>query len=467
MRSRKLLLQWTSLFAILIIGASALITGGTASAEPTGPSAPTEIARLIADVARADQRLADLGAAVDREQEAVQKSLVDVESARTTSEKAQRDSDKARSAVQLADARITAAQNRFDEFATSMYINGPSDSVLTAVTAEDLMSSARTDQTFSIAFAQARAELERTRRELADQESAAKLAQSQADQAAQDARSRFDHAVQKLTGATAIFAQQQVDIDRAVADLRTARATLDQARLTQDTVITTAGSPSGGLRSSSDSTWDAAPAPTARQNQWDTAVPATPSANLSDPVAIINTVLQISASSAEVTASLGRQFLTKIGILAEPAATVSPGTSRVPRVYGQQAVEFVIRRGMSQRGVPYSWGGGNASGATRGIDQGAGTVGFDCSGLLVYAFAGVGIALPKYSGSQYNLGRRVPVAQMQRGDLICYGPNGSQHVSMYLGQGQMLEAPFTGSQVRVAPVRTSGMTSHVVRLIEY
>ena len=73
-------------------------------------------------------------------------------------------------------------------------------------------------------------------------------------------------------------------------------------------------------------------------------------------------------------------------------------------------------------------------------------------GVLVYAFAGVGIALPKYFGSQYNLGRRVPVAQMQRGDLIFYGPNGSQHVSMYLGRGQMREAPFTGSQVRVAPV---------------
>ncbi|SPX90510.1 cell wall-associated hydrolase, invasion-associated protein [Mycolicibacterium chubuense] len=86
---------------------------------------------------------------------------------------------------------------------------------------------------------------------------------------------------------------------------------------------------------------------------------------------------------------------------------------------------------------------------------------------MVFAFAGVGISLPKYSGAQYEKDRRVPVGEMRRGDLIFYGPNGSQHVAIYLGQGQMLESPFTGSQVRIAPVRTSGMTSHVVRLIDY
>lgn len=365
----------------------------------------------------------------------------------------------------MADGRITAAQNRFDEFAASMYMNGPSDSVLTAGTPEDLMSSVKTNQTLSIAFSQARADLEQRRLELVNHEATARAAQDQADRAAKDAQSLFDQAVRALTDATATFAQQQVDIDRAVDELRLARATLDQARQVQNAPSVTPGNDPAGPQASPSDTWDATSARGARQDQWDTTVPATPSANLSDPVAIINTVLQISASSAQVTANLGRQFLTKLGIIAEPAATATAGTSQVPRVYGQQAVEFVIRRGMSQLGVPYSWGGGNASGATRGIDQGAGTVGFDCSGLLVYAFAGVGIALPKYSGSQYNLGRRIPAAQMQRGDLIFYGPNGSQHVSMYLGQGQMLEAPFTGSQVRVAPVRTSGMTSHVVRLI--
>ena len=92
---------------------------------------------------------------------------------------------------------------------------------------------------------------------------------------------------------------------------------------------------------------------------------------------------------------------------------------------------------------------------------------FDCSGLMLYAFAGVGIKLDHYSGSQYNAGRKVPSSQMQRGDLIFYGPNASQHEAMYLGDGMMLEAPYTGSVVKISPVRSSGMTPYVTRLIEY
>ena len=94
-------------------------------------------------------------------------------------------------------------------------------------------------------------------------------------------------------------------------------------------------------------------------------------------------------------------------------------------------------------------------------------VGFDSSGLIVYAFAGVGILLPHYSGFQYETGRKIPAAQMRRGDVIFYGPGGSQHVTLYLGNGQMLEAPYTGSTVKISPVRTSGMTPYVVRYVEY
>jgi len=112
-------------------------------------------------------------------------------------------------------------------------------------------------------------------------------------------------------------------------------------------------------------------------------------------------------------------------------------------------------------------GGGNAAGPSRGIDDGAGTVGFDCSGLILYAFAGVGIKLPHYSGSQYDAGRKIPSSEMRRGDVIFYGPGGSQHVTLYLGNGQMLEAPYTGSDVHISPVRTSGMTPYVIRYIEY
>nr|3S0Q_A Chain A, INVASION PROTEIN [Mycobacterium tuberculosis] len=206
---------------------------------------------------------------------------------------------------------------------------------------------------------------------------------------------------------------------------------------------------------------------------WDPTLPMIPSANIpGDPIAVVNQVLGISATSAQVTANMGRKFLEQLGILqpTDTGITNAPAGSaqgRIPRVYGRQASEYVIRRGMSQIGVPYSWGGGNAAGPSKGIDSGAGTVGFDASGLVLYSFAGVGIKLPHYSGSQYNLGRKIPSSQMRRGDVIFYGPNGSQHVTIYLGNGQMLEAPDVGLKVRVAPVRTAGMTPYVVRYIEY
>jgi cell wall-associated NlpC family hydrolase len=194
-------------------------------------------------------------------------------------------------------------------------------------------------------------------------------------------------------------------------------------------------------------------------------LPAIPSAFVSgDPVAIINGLLGIASTSSQLTSQMGHSFLQKIGLVPTESGFTN---GAIPRVYGRQASEYVIQRAGSQMGVPYSWGGGTAAGPSRGIDSGAGTTGFDCSGLILYAFAGVGIKLPHYSGSQYDMGRKIPASQMRRGDVIFYGPGGAQHVTLYLGNGQMLEAPYTGSNVHISPVRTSGMTPYVIRYIEY
>lgn len=198
---------------------------------------------------------------------------------------------------------------------------------------------------------------------------------------------------------------------------------------------------------------------------WDPLLPKMPSAGSpGDPIAIANASLQATAAATQTTMKLGRSFLSSLGILS-PAA--NPSTSvRGNRVNGAQAIEYVIRRAGTQIGVPYSWGGGSLTGPSRGIDQGAGTVGFDCSGLTRFAFAGVGVLLPRYSGDQYDAGRKVPPSQAKRGDLLFWGPGGSQHEAIYLGGGQMIEAQQTGVPIKISPVRTSGMTPYVVRIIE-
>jgi peptidoglycan DL-endopeptidase RipB len=216
----------------------------------------------------------------------------------------------------------------------------------------------------------------------------------------------------------------------------------------------------------------AAPAPLVRADpdQWDPTLPATVSAGApGDPLAVANASLQATAQATQTTLDLGKQFLSGLGINVggTPVGSTNTSPSRIPRVYGRQAIEYVIRRGASQMGVPYSWGGGTPEGPSKGIDSGANTVGFDCSGLMRYAFAGVGVLIPRFSGDQYTAGRHIPPNEARRGDLIFYGPGGGQHVTMYLGNGQMLEASSLAGKVTVSPVRKAGMTPFLTRIIEY
>jgi cell wall-associated NlpC family hydrolase len=450
-----------------------LATPGLGSAEP---GTPDTIAALIANVADVNQKLQDLGAAVQSRQEAVNKAIVDVQTARDAVDTANAELADSQRGVDDSSAAIAAAQHSFDAYAAQAYMTGPSSSYLMATSPDDLIATATADHTFALSAQKTLSDLQRARTEQLNRKSAAHTAKEKADQAAADSRRSQDDAVTALTDAQKQFGDQRAELDRLVAERHAAQDRLNAAQATWSTSAGRLPAPAPApMPAPGADRWTAPGANSAAPQSntgkwdgplWDPTLPAIPSAFVSgDPVAIINSLLGISATSSQVTANMGKQFLTSMGILKPGDTGINNG--RIPRVYGRQASEYVIRRAGSQMGVPYSWGGGNAAGPSRGIDDGAGTVGFDCSGLILYAFAGVGIKLPHYSGSQYNMGRKIPASQMRRGDVIFYGPGGSQHVTLYLGNGQMLEAPYTGSTVKVSPVRTSGMTPFVVRYIEY
>ena len=97
-----------------------------------------------------------------------------------------------------------------------------------------------------------------------------------------------------------------------------------------------------------------------------------------------------------------------------------------------------LRYAMTRRGDPYVWGA-------------AGPSQFDCSGLVMWAYAQVGISLPHYTGSQWNMGEHISRSQLEPGDLVFFFPDIS-HVGMYVGDGLMLDAPATGQVVQVQPV---------------
>jgi cell wall-associated NlpC family hydrolase len=97
-----------------------------------------------------------------------------------------------------------------------------------------------------------------------------------------------------------------------------------------------------------------------------------------------------------------------------------------------------LRWALSRRGDPYVWGA-------------AGPSSFDCSGLVMWAYAKVGISLPHFTGDQWNMGVHVARSQLEPGDLVFFYPD-IGHVGLYIGNGLMVDAPDFGEDVQVQPV---------------
>jgi peptidoglycan DL-endopeptidase CwlO len=106
-----------------------------------------------------------------------------------------------------------------------------------------------------------------------------------------------------------------------------------------------------------------------------------------------------------------------------------------------------LRAAETREGDPYVWG-------AAGPDE------FDCSGLVVWAFAQEGISLPHYTGSLWNSGMHVSRADLEPGDLLFFFADIS-HVGFYLGDGMMLDAPSAGQDVQVQPVYWSAFVGAV------
>jgi cell wall-associated NlpC family hydrolase len=108
-----------------------------------------------------------------------------------------------------------------------------------------------------------------------------------------------------------------------------------------------------------------------------------------------------------------------------------------------------INYACGQRGLPYVWGGNGLEG---------GDAGFDCSGLTRTSYGAAGVPLPRTSREQYAAGPRVPAGSpLLPGDLVFYATAGRvHHVGLYIGGGNMIDAPDFGQAVKVEPYRRPG-----------
>jgi len=126
------------------------------------------------------------------------------------------------------------------------------------------------------------------------------------------------------------------------------------------------------------------------------------------------------------------------------AATTVGATAQTPEgttIVPSSSYTGAVGAAMSELGVPYVWGGSTPSG-------------FDCSGLVAYAYSKMGVSLPHSSYAQWNSGVAVPSDQLAPGDLVFF--NGLGHVGIYIGNGQYVHAPHTGDVVRVASMSSHG-----------
>jgi len=123
---------------------------------------------------------------------------------------------------------------------------------------------------------------------------------------------------------------------------------------------------------------------------------------------------------------------------------------------GSEAGRRMAEKALTAQGLPYVWGGGNASGPTGG--------GFDCSGLSQWATAqATGENIPRTTYDQIKLGTRINPADAQPGDLVFsrFSSRGPEHVQIALGGGQVVHAPQRGDVVRIAAMPTDVVVKRI------
>ncbi|MDO5029073.1 MAG: NlpC/P60 family protein [Corynebacterium sp.] len=504
-------------------------------ARETADNAESYLQSLVIEVTANERRVASLELRMGTLREDVNKAMVDLETARQAADRARKAVDEARGRLDKSRTELARAQSEFNNLARTIMRQGRSSgSILEgakgASEAINRMSALRREADRQ---EQTVDSLDKSRTQAANEESAlrdkrtqAEEAETTADQRHTDAENAYSQANQELQKEQADYQQAQIDRDAAKASLEAARDAVNelneqrqsyeseqarkeaedaaakkaaeeaaaktrqeakekQAAVTSDSTDSTASDSSASGSSESDS--DSESTDSTGSTGTSSTTGTTGSSDSSDSESTDSSDSESNSTESDSSDSTGSDSSSETessesssdssssssGTPAQTATPTNPETGQITSGSSSQKVETVIARAMSQLGVPYAWGGGDANGPTKGIRDGGvadahgdyNKVGFDCSGLTLYAYAAVGITLPHYTGYQYQRGTHYPASQMKRGDLLFWGPNGHGHVAIYLGDGKMIEAPQSGSVVKISPVRYNGMTPNVVRLV--
>ncbi|MEJ2871589.1 NlpC/P60 family protein [Actinomycetospora sp. OC33-EN08] len=414
------------LTGVLLLALSSPALAQTDPPPPGGPAA--EVGRLVGQLSTLETQLDDLAATAGHRRELANRAVADETAAQARVQATRTAADAARADAARVAGEAEAARARVDAWVAAQFQQADAASVAAALAGTNgptdvadrlqLQGIISTEQTAALDG------YERARVDAANADSRARAAAADAEEAASAASAAAGTARDQLAAAQSAVAEQQ----RRIADV-TARRDAAQARI---------------------ATLEASDTALAAQRRRAEAAQADRDRARDDAAA---------ARKAAAQQRLARAPAVTTPDPAPPTGTApASGTGQAP----EDPVQVVIDRALSELGTTYAWGGGDGDGPTRGIRDGGTAdafgdfdkIGFDCSGLMIYAFAGVGKPLPHYSGYQAEAGRKVPLDERRPGDMLFWADSdGIHHVALYLGDDQMVEAPESGKVVRIAPVR--------------
>ncbi|MFC8501535.1 C40 family peptidase [Pedococcus sp. NPDC057267] len=438
--------------AMSLVGALGLGTAWTASADP-GPVFPSKsqvdqakakVSSTAAQVAALDAKYAAASARLSQVQDDASAADEAYNGARLALDQATAEANAAAKRAAAAQAQADAASLEVRRYASTVYQSGGNlgelDAYLSSTGPQDLVDRATAIQAVSDSRSRALQVASATSlvaRMMREQAATARDQQATAAAAAQQARDEAQARADQATAEAASIQREQQSLTVQLATLRKTSVALEQQR--QQGLAAAAAARAAAAAAAEQARLAAQRAQQARDAAARAAAEAAAQRAAQE------------AARQKAAAQAAQQAADQLAAQQQARPTPSPAPQPAdppppPPPPSSGGVGAVIAYAQAQLGKPYGWGA-------------AGPDAFDCSGLTSMAWAQAGVYLAHYTGAQWAETSRVAISDLQPGDLVFYGSDGpsSHHVGLYVGNGQMIEAPHTGAVVRYASIYRSDL----------